>query len=890
MARAATNYYLPEDRVPLPPPDAQVFTTACDYCVVGCGYKVYRWPLGRGGGPKASENALGVDFPTAVMSGKWISPNMHNIVLVDGRPHHVIVAPDGDAKVVNVGGNHSIRGGVLAQKLFNPNKPSQERLRHPMMRVRGTLQAVPWETALAVMAGISRHVLDNYGEHAWAMKTYSYQYFENTYAISKLAYRVIRTPAFAPHHAPGPGSDTPGLKWSGINAFSASYEDWGEAEVIFFSGVDPWETKSVLFTTWIMGGKTPNKKLIFALPRKTSGVVFGESRGGLHLPVIPGTDTVLHLAIIRLILESGWEDKEWIARRISNKWEINSGMGRGTRNTPWQWVTTWGRYGTDFAGYKKWVLGYQYAELETASKVTGVPEALIREAAELLAKPKADGSRPKASFMLEKGNYWGNNFGNTASYAALGLICGAGSRPGRVISRGGGHQRGWMGAAAYPRIMSPEKAPGRRKKPIDLDRWVADGHVRFAWVIGTTWCQAMAASQELMDTFERMTRRNAHQIDTFDVGAAVETLKRRVDSGGMVVVDQDIYLVTPMGTDFADLVLPAATWGEEDFTRCNGERRLRLFSRFADPPGEAKPDWWIIARLAQKMGFPGFDWKDSNQIFEEAARFGRRGVLNYHPLVVKAKREGKRGHDLLREYGTTGIQTPIRMVKGQLVGTQRLHDETLRLGTPEGPTVHPKWLTAFGTQVGKAVLLKSPWEDFKDFHERITPRGNELWVTNGRINELWQSGFDDLRRPYIMQRWPHQFLEIHPQDARSRGIESGDLLAVENDDVLVQTGGYIGVDGRELTFTELMKAGRIKTGTGSFTAVAIVTDALRRGVTFAYFGFPKNPANSVVPRVVDPMTNRYRFKLGKGRVRKIGESPYKRSLTTMSFVPRSIKP
>ena len=888
MARKVTNYYLAEDSVPLPPPDAEVFTTVCDYCIVGCGYKVYRWPVGREGGPKGGENALGVDFPTGIMSGGWISPNMHNIIMANGRPHHVIVMPDKDSKVVNVGGNHSIRGGVLAKKLFNPNEPSQDRLRQPMMRVGGTLQEVSWDTALGVMAGISKHVLKKYGEHAWAMKTYSYQYFENTYAISKLAFRAIGTPAYAPHDKPGPGPDTPGIDFSGINPFSASYDDWGEAEVIFFSGVDPWETKSVLFTSWIMGGKTPAKKLIFALPRKTTGVVYGEKQGGLFLPVIPGTDTVLHLAIIRLILENGWEDKEWIARKLANKWEINAGMGRGTRNTPWQWVTTWGKYGTDFEGYKKWVLSYPYAELDQVAKITGVSAASIRKTAEILAKPKPDGTRKKTSFMLEKGNYWCNSFGNTASFAALGLVCGAGSRPGRVISRGGGHQRGWMGAAGYPRNLSPEKAPGRRKKEIDLDRWVVDGHVRFAWVIGTTWCQAMAASQELMGVFQRLTRNNPHQIESFDVETAVNALKRRVDTGGMVVANQDIYPVTPIGTEYADLVLPAATWGEEDFTRCNGERRLRLYSKFADPPGEARPDWWIIAAFARKMGFKGFDWKNSNQIFEEAARFGRKGVLNYHPLVVKAKRDGKRGHELLREYGTAGIQTPIRMVKGELVGTKRLHDETLELGTPEGPTMHRKWLTSFGTQSGKAVLLKSYWEDFKDFYDRVTPQGDELWVTNGRINELWQSGYDDKRRPYIMQRWPQQFLEIHPQDASARGIESGDLVAIENDDLLVQTGGYIGVDDKEQTFTELMKAGRIKKSKGSFTAVAIVTDAVRAGVTFAYFGFPENPANSVVHRVPDPLTNRYRYKLGKGRLKKIGESPHKHSLTSLSFVPRTL--
>ena len=226
-------------------------------------------------------------------------------------------------------------------------------------------------------------------------------------------------------------------------------------------------------------------------------------------------------------------------------------------------------------------------------------------------------------------------------------------------------------------------------------------------------------------------------------------------------------------------------------------------------------------------------------------------------------------------------------MNGALVGTKRLHDSTLRLGPPEGPTTHPVWLTAFGSHTGKAILLRSYWEDFQDFHDAVKPTGDELWVTNGRINEMWQSGFDDLRRPYIMQRWPHQFLEIHPDDATARGIESGDLVAVENDNVLVQTGGYQGVDDSDLSFEALRKAGHITSTRGSFSAVAIVSTAVRKGVTFAYFGFPGNPANAVVPRVPDPVTNRYRFKLGKGRIVRLGESPYKRSLTTMSFVPRN---
>ncbi len=900
-----TEPYQPQDSVPIPPPDAKMVTTVCDYCIVGCGYKAYVWPEGQQGGTAADQNALGVDFPVDPLSGYWVSQNQQGRCMVDGRVHHLVVLPDPDSTVVNVAGNHSIRGGCLAKKTYTPDGPTKDRLKTPLMRVNGELVPVSWELALGVMADVSRHVLDKFGQAAWGMKTYSYQYFENTYAISKLAFESIQTPAYAPHDKPGPGNDTAGIDDAGIVTFSASYDDWKQADVIFFSGTDPYETKTVAFTDWMMD---PDQKHIFVLPRRTTGVAYAEQNGGLFLQIIPGTDTILHLALARLILEKGWEDREFIEQWVANRWEIDSGFGRGTRNTPWQWRTTWGKFGASFEQYRDWLLAEPLAELQNASRITGIPAEKIMQAASMIAEP-VDGQRPKASFALEKGNYWSNNYLNTASYSTLGLICGAGNRSGRVISRLGGHQRGWYGAASYPRIFSPEKAPGRRKKEIDLDRWVEAGHLRFAWVIGTTWCQAMAASEELMGTFRRLTRGSEHQISSADQEHAAAVLKQRADAGGMVVVDQDIYLRKPMGSEFADLVLPAATWGEEDFTRCNGERRLRLYSKFCDPPGEAKPDWWIISRFAQKMGFADYDWNDSNDVFEQAARSGRKNILNYHPLVVYAQQMGVTGHELLRRFGTHGIQTPVRyrskftepqeyldyaghysdpQVLGGIVGTKRLHDVNLDMGDPEGPTVHMKWLTAFNSHSGKGVLHKTPWSEFSDFYERITPRGDELWLTSGRINEIWQSYFDARRTPYINERWPEQAVEIHPDDAAARGIESGDRVAIENDDVLIQTGGFVGVAGDDHTFTGLERAGNIRVGHGRFEAIAIVTDNVRPGVLWTNALVPDSPANSVVHRVPDPITNRYRFKLGKGKIRKIGESPYKNDFSGMSFAPRTV--
>ena len=207
---------------------------------------------------------------------------------------------------------------------------------------------------------------------------------------------------------------------------------------------------------------------------------------------------------------------------------------------------------------------------------------------------------------------------------------------------------------------------------------------------------------------------------------------------------------------------------------------------------------------------------------------------------------------------------------------------------PEGPTVHQKWLSAFKSHSGKALLHKSPWNLFSDFYDRITPRDGEFWVTNGRINEMWQSGYDDRRRPYIMQRWPEQSVEIHPEDATRLEIESGDRVRIENDDVLIQTGGFVGVDNDDFTFTKLQEAGLIRIGRGECEGVAIVTDAVRPGLLFVNFLEVGSPANSLVHRVPDPITNRYRFKLGKGRLTRIGESPYKTELTEMSFAPRTI--
>ncbi len=816
-------------RVPLPPPDAEVNIICCEYCPVACGYKAYTWPVGKDGGPAASDNALGTDFPTPLLSGRWPSQNMHNVITRNGRPHNVIVIPDADIQAVNLGGTHSIRGGSIAQKFYNPNSPTADRYQTPMLRVQGDLIPISWDMATDLVARLSTHTIDNYGELAWGMKIYSYQFYENVFAGSKLALGKIATPNYSPHHAPAEGDDVPGLSDTGIDAFGSAFVDDKEADVILISGSDPYETKTVRFTTWQQPG---GAKLIYVDPRKTFTAAYAVKHGGIHLQLNPGTDVALYNAMVREIITQGWEDKDFIASYVASRPELDG-------ETQWRRLM----FGRSFDEIREYIFSREQFTLQGAEQITGVPAKLIRDAAALLTG--GSGARPKSMILFEKGLYWSHNYENTAAIGNLGVLLGASGQPGRATGRMGGHQRGGQKAASYPMEKSPDSYEGN---PVEMDteRWLVQGNTRFRWVVGTNWVGAMGASQALAAKVRQLTSVGPTVTST-NVDIAYEQLKARIDEGGLVVVHQEIY--PNDSTKYADLILAAGAWGEENYTRNNAERRLRIYEKISDRPGQAIPDWKIFATVGQRMGFDGFDWDDTNAIFEEAGPKSAGGRRDFSALVEYAQERGLRAHDVLREFGTTGIQTPIVRDGDDLVGTERLHADM-------------KWKT----NSGKANFVFPDWDAVAERNAKIGPVGDEVWVLNGRINAVWNNLFDFARRQLATQRWPMNFLEVNPEDASRWRIESGDLLSIESDNVLDQLGN--------------------KT-TGSFTAVAYVADTVPPGVTFTYFLFPGSPANSVTSgdSSLQPINLRYNFKLGKGRVTKIGTTDL---VGKMSFIPRNL--
>ncbi len=197
-----------------------------------------------------------------------------------------------------------------------------------------------------------------------------------------------------------------------VNGFSYGYRDVLDADVIMISSSHPYENHTILFTEWMAPG---DAKIIQVNPRKSPTAAYAERTGGLHLQLTPGTDSVLNNAITRYILEQGWEDRDFIVVYTVSEDDMKL-------ETFWRRQ----RYGGSFAAYKAFLLADDVYRLENAAQI----EKLVR-AAEMLAKPRG-AFRPKASFFLEKGNYWSLNFPNTSSHSALALINGTSGRSGRL--------------------------------------------------------------------------------------------------------------------------------------------------------------------------------------------------------------------------------------------------------------------------------------------------------------------------------------------------------------------------------------------------------------------------------------------------------------------------
>jgi arsenite oxidase large subunit len=615
--------FLGQDRLPVPPKNARRYTTACQFCNVGCGYIAYTWPVEDT--PDEGAGAVGGELPSGAL-GDWVSPAFVTRRDIQGVDSYVAVVPDRDC-VVNRG-DHSPRGGTNALTVFTDRdhpltKPS-ERLLKPQIRTDkgGELEDASWDEALDTVADRLKRTLDEKGPAAVGLWGADHLSAEKNFVETRLFFAEPPRGLYDKRRGPDEGVAVRAIhnraKWNSEHPSIAehfgsastllySYSDFEAADTILLSGANSYETGTVLYNRM---HATDNKKVVID-PRRTVPAANAEDGGGVHLQLKPGTDVVLVNSLMNVILAEGLHDQGYIDSRTNTD---------------------------SFDALRRLVSQRKYRP-ENTEVVTGVPPDRLRRAAKLLGRPN------KTSILFEKGLIWQGtqNEAVMSTYANLALVLGAVGQEGRVFGRQGGHQDAYMFDFDWPH----PQADGLKRR--NLWHELEKGSIDFLLV---TICNPLRMSQQTKQLREFVEK----------VPFVVEVNIRPSDM-----------------TAVADVVLPSTQWGEYSYTRANLERRLRLNQQFVDPPGEARADYLVVAQIARRFAekhgtlkAAEWDFKTHEDVYD-AARETAEGKAIGLNLVSRQR---------LKQLGNNGIQIPITERGGRLVGTKRAYAD--KFDTPDG--------------------------------------------------------------------------------------------------------------------------------------------------------------------------------------------------------------
>jgi len=830
------------DRLPIIPANATKKNVVCHYCIVGCGYHAYTWPVNEQGGPEPENNAFGVDLTQqqGAETEAWYSPSMYNIVKQDGRDVHMVIKPDADCSVN--GGLASIRGARMAEMSYSTARQTQQqRLTDPMVWRYGQMQPTSWDDALDLVARVTAAVIDEQGEDGLIVSASDHGGagggYEFTWGTGKLYFGAMKVKNIRIHNRPAYNSEVHATRDMGIAELNNAYEDAQLADTIMVVGANSLETQTNYFLNhWVpnLRGTSMGKKqemlpdephapgrIIIVDPRRTVTVNACEVEAGkdnvLHLPINSGTDLALLNAMFTYIADKGWIDRDFIEAST-----LRDAPERPARMPDHGISDAKPGHMTSFEA----AVEANRLSLEDAAEICGVPAEDIRKAAEWVAQPKEGGARRRTMFAYEKGLIWGNdNYRTNGAYVNLALATGNIGRMGGGCVRLGGHQEGYVRPSAAH--------VGRPSAYVDRLLISGQGGVHHVW--GCDNYKTTLNAQEFKREYKKRTDMVKDALNSVPAGdreAQVNAVMAAIREGGLFTVDVDI-VPTKIG-EAAHVVLPAATSGEINLTAMNGERRMRLTEKYMDPPGQAMGDGIIAARIANHMErvlrekgedayadqFQGFDWKTEEDVFMD----GYHQNANGGQYVT---------YDRLRAMGTNGFQEPaVGYEDGKIIGSPRLYTDG-----------------KFGTDDGKARFMDAPWRGLQAPGKDAQMEKFAFLINNGRANHVWQSAYLDVDNELVMDRWPYPFIEMHPEDARMVGVKEGDLVEVYND-------------------------------SGSTQAMVNPTSSAKRGETFMLFGYP----TGVQGNVVNAGTNELiipNYKQTWANIRKLSDAP--RSVRHLSF-------
>ncbi|HUR83934.1 MAG TPA: molybdopterin-dependent oxidoreductase, partial [Solirubrobacteraceae bacterium] len=421
----------------------------------------------------------------------------------------------------------------------------------------------------------------------------------------------------------------------------------------------------------------------------------------LHLPVRPGSDLALLNAMVHVIERDGLVDRDFVARHTSG-WEQCLAVAR-------EWTP------------------------ESAAVVCGVSAELIERAAHRFAGAGA------ALAMWSMGANQ-STVGTLKNRALINLCLATGQ-----IGRPGA---GPLSLTGQPNAMGGRETgglshllPGYRKVAEYADRVAMEEH----WGVpaGRISPRPGLPAIELFDALEAGRVKAVWIMATNPLVSLPDAQRARaaLERAELVVV-QDPHHPTETSS-LAHAVLPAAAWPEKEGTMTSSERRIGLVRRAVAAPGEARPDWEIVAGLARRLGFgEAFAWPDAAAVFDEfaACTAGR-------PCDLSGV-----SHARLREQG--GLQWPCPAVAAgePHSGTRRLYTDH-RFPTPDGrarfaPTPH-------------AQPAEPPDSDYP------------LLLTTGRVADQWHTMTRTGKSPALRAAAGEPVLSCHPLDASAAGLAEG---------------------------------------------------------------------------------------------------------------------
>ena len=459
---------------------------------------------------------------------------------------------------------HPANFGKLCSKgstLHLTAQPAAQRYRatHPLVRAaRGRRCAqAGWDTTLDALADRFAECIRTHGPDSVAFYVSGQLLTEDYYVFNKLAKGLVGTNNIDTNSRLCMSSAVTGYKATlGADAPPACYEDIDHADLIFIAGSNTAWAHPILFRRIEAAkARNPALKIVVVDPRRTATADFAD----LHLAIEPGTDVALFHGLLHVMLWEGWIDADYIAAHTTGfaalkdaGARVDAGRGRGhlrhSARTTWCSAARW-------FGEARAVLSLYCQGLNQSSSGTAKNAALIN-----LHLATGQIGRPGAgpfSLTGQPNAMGGREVGGMAT-----LLSGHRDLAERAAPRGG------RGAVGRRRRAGHARARRRWRCSTAL----AAGDVRMIWIACTN------PAQSLPDQ------------------AAVRADSRRAE----LVVLQEAYTDTETAA-FADVLLPATTWGEKDGTVTNSERRISRVRAAVPGPGEARADWAIAVDFARRL-------------------------------------------------------------------------------------------------------------------------------------------------------------------------------------------------------------------------------------------------------------------------------------------------